>query len=115
MLRYYQSKGGNMKKYIMLIGLCMCMVTAIGCGGKKSARVDAKDVLAKIGDRGYSAHTMECVKTTFKVFYRWMYGLERTDPAPKLVRWLSKENVPTKIRKEDLLTKKDIEDMTTTS
>lgn len=78
---------------------------------KKWDRKDVEIVMAKLGDKGYSAWTMECFKTTFKVFYRWICGLERTDPAPKLVRWLSKENVPTNIRKEDLLTRKDIQDM----
>ena len=74
-------------------------------------RKDVELVMARFGDRDYSPWTLECVKTTFKVFYRWLEGLERTDPAPKLVRWLSKENIPTELRKEDLLTKKDIQDM----
>ena len=78
---------------------------------KKWTRKDVEFVMAILGNKGYSDWTMECVKTTFKVFYRWIHGLERTDPAPKLVRWLSKENVPSKIRKEHLLTKKDIHDM----
>ena len=74
-------------------------------------RKDVESVMAKLGDKGYSPWTLENIKTTFKVFYRWIYGLESTDPAPKLVRWLSKNHIPSKIRKEDLLTKKDIADM----
>ncbi len=78
---------------------------------KSWERKDVEYVMAKIGTQGYSDWTVECVKTTFKVFFRWLYGLEHSDPAPTVVRWLSCRAIPTKIRSEDLLTKKDIEDM----
>lgn len=78
---------------------------------KKWDRKDVEYVMAKIGELGYSDWTVECVKTTFKVFYRWIYGLDSNDPAPKLVRWINSRNIPTDIRREDLLTKKDIQDM----
>jgi integrase len=72
---------------------------------------DVEFVMAKLGDRNYKPWTIECFKVTFKVFYRWLNGLDTTDPAPKLVRWLSKETPPNRIRKEDLLTSKDIQDL----
>lgn len=78
---------------------------------KKWDRRDVEFVMAKIGEQGYSDWTVECVKTTFKVFFRWIYGLDSNDPAPKLVRWISSRNIPTDIRREDLLTKKDIHDI----
>ena len=78
---------------------------------KSWKKKDVEKVMVCLAEKGYSPRTLEDVKSTLKVFYRWIYGLDRTDPAPKLVRWLSKETIPTKIRKEDLLTRKDIEDL----
>lgn len=78
---------------------------------KDFTRKDVEAVMAEIGTKGYSPWTIECVKTTFKVFFRWIYDLERSDPAPKIVRWLQKENPPSKLRKEDLITKKEMADM----
>jgi integrase/recombinase XerD len=78
---------------------------------KQWQKKDVEFVMSRLREIGYSPWTLECIKATFKVLFRWIYGLDRTDPAPKLVRWLSKVNVPSKLRKEDLLTKKDVEDM----
>ena len=40
-----------MKKYILLIGLCIVTVAAIGCGRGKPGDVDTEDVVAKIGSK----------------------------------------------------------------
>jgi len=78
---------------------------------KEFDRKDVEAVMAEVGSRGYSPHSVECIKTTFKAFFRWLNELERTDPSPKIVRWLHSENIPSKLKKEDLITKKEMADM----
>jgi site-specific recombinase XerD len=72
---------------------------------------DTEYVMAKLSERNYTANTIDDHKVCFKFFFRWVYGLESSDAAPKCVSWLKRENSPTKIRREDLLTRKDIMDM----
>jgi len=78
---------------------------------KKWDRKDVEFVMAELSTKNYSAWTLENHKAALKTFFRWLNGLESSDPAPKIVRWLSKEYPPSKIRREDLLTPKDIKDM----
>lgn len=72
---------------------------------------DTEYVMAKLSEGNYKANTIDDHKVCFKFFFRWLYGLESSDPAPKCVSWLTRENSLTNIRREDLLTRKDIMDM----
>ncbi|MGD2085602.1 MAG: site-specific integrase [Candidatus Aminicenantes bacterium] len=78
---------------------------------KSWSRKDVEYVMGENSRKGYSSWTMENIKTTLKVIFRWINDLEKSDPAPKIVRWLSRENIPSRIRREDLLTRKDLEDL----
>lgn len=77
----------------------------------KWTREDVEATMGKVNDYGYKAWTIENYKTTFKVFFRWLHKLDRTDPTPRIVSWLSRETPPNTLRKEDLLTRDEINRM----
>jgi len=85
---------------------------------KKAARKDMERAIAGMRQRGVVRKgkrvrdlstasmnkTIECIKC----FWRWLYGLTRTDNAPDAVKWLKKERTNNTLRKEDLWTEEEI-------
>ena len=77
----------------------------------KWTRKDIEKVMRAVNEQGYKPWTIEAFKTTFKVFWRWMHKLDTSDPAPKIVSWLVRDSPKNGLRKEELLTREEINRM----
>jgi len=77
----------------------------------KWKREDVEKVMRKVHGMDYKPWTVEAYKTTLKVFFRWLNGLDKSDPTPRLVSWLTRETPKNWLRREDLLTKEEIKQM----
>lgn len=75
---------------------------------KDLTKKDMEDVFAKYR-RGYSPSSLNKAIQCLKCFFRWLYDLSSSDPAPEQVRWMKKESCPSKLRPEDLWTEEDVE------
>jgi len=70
---------------------------------------EMETVFAEYRKRGLSKSSLNKTVECLKAFYRWVYDLSSQDPAPEVVRWLKRENVPNGLRSEDLWTDSDME------
>ena len=78
---------------------------------KEAQRKDIEKVMAHIEKKRYSENTKTTYKKLLKVFYKWLHGLEKYDRAPEIVRWMECKNYMSKLKKEDLLTEKEVRAM----
>ena len=81
----------------------------------KAERKDIERAVSKLNDSHYSDWTKVTTKKVVKRFYRWLYNKEDSDPLPDCVRWIKCSNPPNNLKKEDLITKDEIERMIRTT
>lgn len=75
----------------------------------KATRDDMEKAVAKFNQSDYSESTKATVKKNVKQFYRWLYKRDKGDPLPDCVKWIESPDPPTNIKKEDLLTRAEVE------
>jgi len=75
---------------------------------KEAERADFENVMAKLEERGFKPNTTDAFIVSIKVFYRWLYRLDRGEPLPKSVSWIERRRPPNTLKKEDLLTEEEI-------
>ena len=75
----------------------------------KATREDMEKAVAKFNQVDYSDSTKATVKKNMKLFYRWLYKRDKGDPLPDCVKWIESPDPPTNIKKEDLLTRAEVE------
>lgn len=78
---------------------------------KKAGTKEIEGAMASLEGRGYKAHTMDAFIVSLKAFYRWLYGLDRTEALPKCVRWVERKRPPNRLKKENLLTEEEVNRM----
>jgi len=78
---------------------------------REAQRKDIEKVMACIEKKRHAESTKTTFKKLLKAFYKWLYGLEKYDRPPEIVRWMECKNPPNKLKKEDLLTQKEIRAM----
>lgn len=79
---------------------------------KKAAREDLEKALGTIvASERYSDWTKDTNKAFVKLFYRWLYRLDKGDSDPPMVRWITRSRPPSRLMAEDLLTIGDIKRM----
>jgi integrase len=74
----------------------------------KYTKNDVARVMSQIESSSYSQGTKNHYVTVFKVFYRWLHNLNPEDSPPKIVSWLRNHKTHPRIKKEDLLTMKEL-------
>lgn len=77
---------------------------------KQAKKEDIQRVFAKLNGN-YSDQSLETYKNVLKCFYRWLYELDSRDPLPDALKWLKGSRPPSKIKRKDLLTEKEVSDM----
>jgi site-specific recombinase XerD len=76
---------------------------------KEVTKREMETVFAEYRKKGLSKSSMNKTVECLKAFYRWVHDLSSQDPAPEVVRWLKRENVPNGLRPEDLWSDSDME------
>ncbi len=69
----------------------------------KCDKKDIERVMAAVNKNNYSEDTVEDYKSTLKVYYRFVKGLERNDAAPDCVRWITRKKPESKLKRESLV------------
>jgi site-specific recombinase XerD len=69
---------------------------------------DMVEVVAQIEEKMSDNWSKRDYKECMKFFYRWLRGMEKEDGYPQEVRWIKTKNPPSKLTKEDLLTKEEV-------
>jgi len=73
---------------------------------RKFTKEDFESILADIRKK-YSDWSIATAQKVYRAFWRWLYGLEKDERAPDAVRWFEISEPPTKLTKNDLLTKEE--------
>lgn len=73
---------------------------------KDFTQEDFEMVLASLRKR-YSDWSIVTAQKVYRSYWRWLYGLDKRDRPPKVVDWFEIETPPTRLTKQDLLTKKE--------
>jgi len=77
---------------------------------KQWERKDVEKVFAKLRTHA-TPWTIDSYVAFFKRFWRYIFGLSSADAAPVSVRWLQHSTPENGLKKEDLLTKEEIQRM----
>ncbi len=78
---------------------------------KKAKRKDVERAISKLNESNYSDWTKVMTKNILKRFYRWLYNIEDGDTLPDSVKWIRCKKPTNELKKEDLLTKEEVEHM----
>lgn len=81
---------------------------ALGKDFKEASRQDFERVMAELQARDYKPHTMDAFIVSTKVFYRWLFSLDKGEALPKCVSWIERRKTPNTLKKEDLLTEEEV-------
>lgn len=74
---------------------------------KEFTEDDVQAVMKELN--GCKQWTLNTWIQTFRLFWRFLHGLDSTDPVPKAVKWLKKSKPPSSITADDLYTEEEFE------
>lgn len=72
---------------------------------------DIERIMGIINHNNYSPDTVEDYKSTLKVYYRFVFGLGKNDPAPETVRWIPRKKPESKLTREEIVTPEQVDAM----
>lgn len=83
----------------------------LGADLDKADRKDIERAVSKLNESHYSEWTIVTTKKIAKRFYRWLYKKDDNDALPDCIRWVKAGAPPNDLKKEDLITKGELEKM----
>ncbi|MCX6816122.1 MAG: site-specific integrase [Candidatus Aenigmarchaeota archaeon] len=103
--------GNSPHRIAIVIRHMMMLADCMDVDFDKAERKDVEKAIARLNSTDYADWTKVTAKKITKRFYRWLNKCEDTDPLPNCVRWIRCKNPPNTLKKEDLITKEDVEQM----
>ncbi len=93
-IQYYQRRQAEGLTKVTLqkhVGMLNRISRMLGMPFLQATKQDIVRLMAQIEDRGLSDWTKYNYKTTLKLFFRWLRGMEREDGYPEEVKWIRRQ------------------------